>query len=63
MLSAGALQLKVLSDNGADVFVNGVQLLADAASNHNPVYWNSIVSLQGPNLAAAMVSGRHTRGL
>lgn len=49
------LQLKVLADNGADVYINGVRLLADAASNHNPVYWNNIISVAGSN--AAFVSG------
>lgn len=31
------LNLYVMADNGADVFINGVRVLADAAANHNPV--------------------------
>jgi hypothetical protein len=61
-LQAQALTLKVLSDNGADVFINGVQVLADAASNHNPVYWNSVLSLAGDKLVAGeahKVGGPH----
>lgn len=52
-LSGVALQLKVMSDNGADVFINGAQVLEDAASNHDPVYWNSVVNL----LSSSFVSG------
>jgi hypothetical protein len=50
-----ALTLKVMADNGADVFLNGVSLLADATANHNPVYWNNLISVAGTN--TAFVSG------
>ena len=49
------LQLKVLADNGADVYLNGVRLLADAASDHDPMYWNKVVNVFGNN--SAFVSG------
>jgi hypothetical protein len=45
------LQLKVLADNGADVYINGVKFLQDYASDHDPVYWNNIVPVNGTNTA------------
>jgi len=51
-----ALQLKVMSDNGADVFINGVQVLADSASNHDPVYYNSVVNLQSTSFVSGGAS-------
>lgn len=45
------LRLKVLADNGADVYINGVKLLQDSGSNHNPVYWNNIIPIAGNNTA------------
>jgi len=53
-VSGVALQLKVMSDNGADVFINGLQVLADAASNHDPIYYNSVVNL----VSSSFVSGK-----
>ncbi len=49
------LALKVLSDNGADVYLNGFRLLADATNNHDPFYWNNEVALAGNH--AAFVQG------
>jgi len=45
------LRLKVLADNGADVYINGVRLLQDSASDHNPVYYNNVVAIPGNNTA------------
>ena len=50
-LSGLSVQLKVLADNGADVYLNGVRLLADAANNHDVVYWNNITNVAGSNTA------------
>ena len=51
-----ALTLKVLADNGADVYLNGQQLLADSTANHNPLYWNNpAVAVAGNH--AAFVTG------
>lgn len=50
-----ALALKVLSDDGADVWLNGVQLVSDSAANHEPAYWNRQAALAGA--AAALVTG------
>lgn len=52
-----SLRLKVLADNGADVYINGMSLLQDAASNHDPVYWNNDVSV--PGTSTAFVQGEH----
>lgn len=41
------LQLKVMADNGADVYINGVSLLQDSASNHDVVYWNNVLNVLG----------------
>jgi hypothetical protein len=49
------LKLKVMADNGADVYINGVKLLADSTANHNPVYWNDVVSVPGNH--SAFVNG------
>lgn len=39
----------MLADNGADVFINGVKFLQDSASDHDPVYWNNVVPVNGTN--------------
>lgn len=52
------LLLKVMADNGADVYINGVRLLADASANHNPQYWNDIVAVPGNH--TAFVNGLNT---
>ena len=57
------LQLKVMADNGADVYVNGVRLLADAASNHDPKYWNNIVAVPGSSPFQAGEAARLRGGL
>ena len=54
-LAGQSLALKVLADNGADVYLNGVKLVSDAFSNHDPAYWNNQVSVAGNN--AAFVQG------
>lgn len=46
-LSSLSLSLKVLADNGADVYLNGVKLVADSASNHDVLYWNNVVTVLG----------------
>ena len=48
-LSSQSLSLKVLADNAADVWINGVKLLSDAVNDHEPVYWNNIISVAGNN--------------
>lgn len=55
-LANKALALKVMADNGADIYINGQQLLADSTNNHNPVYWNKEVSL--PGSSPALVQGQ-----
>jgi hypothetical protein len=54
--------LQVLADNGAEVYLNGVRLLNDAAADHNPVYWNNVVSMAGTN-SAFMSGERGCQGL
>jgi hypothetical protein len=45
--------MRVFANNGADVWVNGVQLLANAKLDRRPAYWNDQVSVP----ASAWVSG------
>jgi hypothetical protein len=45
----------VLADNAADVWINGVKFLSDAANDHEPMYWNNIINIAGSN--AAFVEG------
>jgi hypothetical protein len=37
--------MRVFANNGADVWVNGVQLLANAKLDRRPAYWNDQVSV------------------
>ncbi|KAF8066393.1 hypothetical protein HT031_002717 [Scenedesmus sp. PABB004] len=48
--------LRVLADNGADVWVNGARVLSDGGANHDPAYWNNELTLQ----ADALVAGANT---
>ncbi|WIA29649.1 hypothetical protein OEZ86_012135 [Tetradesmus obliquus] len=48
----GSVRLKVLSDNTAEVFINGLRAYTDPAADHEPIYWNSLV-----NIAPGFVAG------
>lgn len=49
----GALTLKVLSDNGARVFVNGVMVHDDLTADHDAEYWNGVKELKASGLLVA----------
>jgi hypothetical protein len=55
------VQLRVLANNGADVYVNGQPALSNAAADAPAFYYNNVVSLDpnllvaGPNIIAAKV--------
>uniref|UniRef100_A0A383W657 Fibronectin type-III domain-containing protein n=1 Tax=Tetradesmus obliquus TaxID=3088 RepID=A0A383W657_TETOB len=57
-----ALQLSVFADNGADVYINGQQVLGKSKANQDALYWNNKVTVpanvlrQGTNVIAAFVS-------
>ena len=54
-LASLTLSLKVCADNGADVWLNGISLLADSANDHEMSYWNNNVAV--PGSSAALVAG------
>lgn len=57
LLNQTLIKMKVMSDNGADVFINGVQVLADGASQHDPVYWNTVTDFPGALLGSTFAPG------
>lgn len=50
-----SLALRVMADNGADVYINGVKLVTDSGANHNPVFYNNEVAV--PPTSPAFVPG------
>jgi chloramphenicol 3-O-phosphotransferase len=58
-LASRSVALKVMADNGADVYINGKKFLSDAASNHDALYWNNQVNVAGTN--TAFITGKTPR--
>jgi hypothetical protein len=51
--------MAVFADNGADVYLNGRQLLANSTVNKDAVYWNSRFSVLSQHWWQVGISNTH----
>ncbi len=62
--SVGKSILKVLSDDSAEIYINGAQVFNDTASAHGAAYWNAVNVIsrryfrQGENIIAARLRNK-----